>query len=298
MQAPLFTVIIPTFKRREKLLACLSSLAAQTLPLSRFEVIVVNDDANADLALDAHCHCPGVSLRVISQNHRGPAAARNRGAAAATGGYLAFTDDDCRPTPIWLETLLEYLTRSDETVAVGGRVINTRVDDIFASASQSLIDYLYEYYNSNPQQARLLTSNNFCIPKATFSSLGGFDETFAGAGGEDRELCLRLCHKGHRLVYAPDALVHHDHDMTLKTFVHQHLTYGYGGGILRRCALTHEFGPIALEPADFYLALLAYPHKAKEMTHPWLGTALFCLSQIATGVGYFHARLKQFVASS
>ena len=291
MPNPTFTVIVPTFERREPLRRCLLSLNAQTLPRAALEVVVVFDDDTGEVDEQAiAATCPGLEIHVVRQPHRGPAAARNRGAEIAGGRYLAFTDDDCRPAPDWLMVLQRHLSRAEDTVAVGGRVVNVLESNIFASASQTLVDFLYAYYNEPPTQARLLTSNNLCIPAAAFRDMGGFDETFDGAGGEDRELCLRWCHEGRRLIYAPDAVVEHLHDMTLKQFLRQHLTYGKGGWRLRERAAAHGFGPIRLEPIDFYKRLLTYPLRSHRTAHPWRIAGLFAVSQIATGAGYVRAR--------
>ena len=287
-----FSVVIPTYKRRDRLRRCLASLADQTLPKSTFEVVVVDDAAIAGLKASVEGSCPDVRLRVVAQEHLGPAAARNLGATLAKGRYLAFTDDDCRPAPNWLASLLTHLSGAKDTVAVGGCVINELKDDVFAASSQAIVDFLYDYFNSDREHATLLTSNNFSVPAAHFATSGGFDTAFTGAGGEDREFCLRWCHRGGRLVYAPDALVYHAHDMTLMSFIRQHLAYGYGGGVLRRCATTKGFGPIPLEPFSFYTSLLRYPRVMSHLPHPWLSTALFAVSQVANGIGYYQARIE------
>ncbi|MFM7142900.1 MAG: glycosyltransferase family A protein, partial [Alphaproteobacteria bacterium] len=52
--------------------------------------------------LDGRLH-----VRLLRQERSGPAAARNRGVREAHGEFVAFTDDDCRPDPQWLATLVD-----------------------------------------------------------------------------------------------------------------------------------------------------------------------------------------------
>jgi len=99
------SVIVPTRDRPELLRRTLDRLApgTQTLDSARYEVIVT-DDAKPPLAagLIAQSH---PWARVVEGPARGPAANRNAGARAATGDWIAFTDDDTEPHADWLATL-------------------------------------------------------------------------------------------------------------------------------------------------------------------------------------------------
>jgi glycosyltransferase involved in cell wall biosynthesis len=111
-----FSVVIPTRNRPQALAACLASFARLDYPAGAWEIIVVNDGGDGSLltAVPSHLHHL-LPLKLIDAPHAGPAAARNRGAAAATFDHLAFTDDDCCvpqtgctnlprawPKPVWM----------------------------------------------------------------------------------------------------------------------------------------------------------------------------------------------------
>lgn len=297
MHTPTFSIIVPTFRRPEQLAACLRSLAAQTWPRDDFEVIVV-DDADMRPALAPLVEGAwSFACHLVSQANRGAAAARNAGARLARGRLLAFTDDDCQPEPAWLEMLERVMAASPEGTLVGGRVVNTLRCNGFASASQALVDFLVEQGDLGTAQGRLLTSNNLCALRRTFLALGGFDEAFRGAGGEDRELCLRWAHDGRRTarrnVYAPEAVVRHAHDLTFAGFVEQHYAYGRGAALLRERALVHGYGPLPLERASFYWQLLRHPQRATAREARVRQTLLFLLSQVANAAGYAHVRLAE-----
>ena len=106
--------------------------------------------------------------------------------------------------------------------------MNALPDNPYATASQLLISYLYEYFNRSSRAALFLTSNNFAMRRDRFHAVGGFDERFPLAGGEDREFCDRWLRKGMRLVHTHDAVIQHAHPLSLTSFVRQHANYGRG----------------------------------------------------------------------
>lgn len=293
MSSPTFSVVIPTYRRPKRLADCLDSLAQQSYPPEKFEVIVV-DDANTPNELQHLAAAPyPFECRVFSQMHGGAAQARNTGAHAARGRFLAFTDDDCRPTVGWLEGFERRMLAAGDEALIGGYVVNELRVNPYASATQALIDFLYEQLNSDPKRPELLTSNNICVGAAAFRAIGGFDATFRGAGGEDRELCLRWAHTGRPLVYAAEVLVRHAHALTLLTFLRQHFAYGRGAAHLRLRALFHGYGPLPLGRASFYWDLLRYPQNKAEEGERTAQAALFLLSQAANTAGYFWQSIRK-----
>ncbi len=104
---PGVTVVVPTYNRRELLERTLDALAAQTYPAERCEVVVVDDgstDGTAEML--AGRTTPGRLTALRNPVNSSAATARNRGVAAANGEIVAFTDDDCRPVPTWLEAMV------------------------------------------------------------------------------------------------------------------------------------------------------------------------------------------------
>src|SRR5579859_3225143 len=89
---PRVSVVIPTHNRRAQLERSLAALTRQTFPLELMEVIVVADGCSD--GTDTMAIPPPLAGTVIAQAGSGPAAARNRGAAIATGDLLVFLDDD------------------------------------------------------------------------------------------------------------------------------------------------------------------------------------------------------------
>ena len=285
MQPTQISIIIPTFNRPEHLSTCLRSITQLNFPKSGFEVVVVDDGGNVELEPIIQPLREEVQVQLIRQKNTGPAGARNNGAAHARGEFIAFTDDDCIPDGEWLLAYSRCL-KKDPLRLYGGRTINGLVNNIYSTASQLVIDHLYEYYNRTQEGARFFTSNNLAMTRAMFGSVGGFDTCFSLASGEDREFCDRWLHSGHRMTYVPDACVTHNHNLGFSSFRRQHFSYGRGAWHFREVKRRRSKSTPKLEPPPFYLGILCIAWK-KNLPRPWTLSMLMVLSQLANAVGFF-----------
>lgn len=258
---PSVSVIVPTHGRPAALALCLAALGAQNYPAQCFEVIVVDDGGSPPAGLVVDEFRDALHVRHLTQAHAGPARARNRGARAATGELLAFTDDDCRPDPGWLDRLVAALEQSPGAM-VGGRVVNALPSNRCATASQLIVDAVYSYYNERSTRAQFCASNNLGVAREDFEAIGGFDERFTVLACEDRDLCDRWTHSGRTLAYAPDAVIRHAHAMGVAGFVRQHFAYGRGAHHYHRLRRARGSGRLSDD-------LLFYREAA-----PWFRTAL------------------------
>ena len=285
MTAPLiFSIIIPTYNRLQRLQECLQALSRLDYPRDRFEVVVVDDGSETPLAEVIAPFETQFKLTLLRQTNAGPAQARNTGAAFAQGQYLAFTDDDCAPLPNWLTVLETSFARAPDCV-IGGQVLNALPDNPYSTASQALVDYLYSHYNVNPDQAQFFTSNNFALAAHDFHRVGGFDIAYCPTG-EDREFCDRLLNKGYRLLYVPAAQVCHAHPLTWRSFWRQQFLYGCGAFQFRQVCSQQTQSAIQVEPGWFYLKLLSYPFGLRSQQPTVLLVLLFVWSQIAITTGF------------
>jgi GT2 family glycosyltransferase len=283
---PTFSIVVPTYRRFERLAVCLRSLETLDYPRDRFEVIVVDDGGNLPLpSLQAP-----IDVVLLTQPHAGPATARNTGAARARGTYLAFTDDDCRPDPTWLQAMAARVALTPDH-AIGGRTINALPRNPFSTATQLLVDFLYEWHFSHGETV-FFASNNLIVPAQLFLARGAFDAEFRLAAGEDREFCHRWGTSGGRFTYAPEALVRHEHYLDVWSFWRQHFTYGRGALHFRRRLTRAEHGMPVPTPLSFYLKLVAYPLRGHQR-HRLLLALLLLLAQAATVAGYGRERLRR-----
>lgn len=198
---PRVSVAVSTFGRAELLPKLLAGLAAQTLPADAFEVVVVDDgspDGTSAVLERAAGDLPFL-LRVIRHpRNLGAAAGRNTAWRAASSPIVAFTDDDCVPTPRWLAAGLAALQASDRSFAVG----RTQPDPAEARwlerpFSRSL----------SVEEPRFFETCNIFYRRTHLERVGGLDQAFST--GEDTDLGLRVVDAGGVAVWAPEALVHH-----------------------------------------------------------------------------------------
>jgi GT2 family glycosyltransferase len=169
------------------LLRCIDALLAQTLPASRFEIIVVDDGssrATREQVMAALSQrrtarrAPTLRFLWLPMN-RGPAAARNSGILAARGGVIAFTDDDTVPAPNWLEAGLAAIAQGADAVA---GAIDVPLPPVPTD---------YERDAAGRSNAGFVTANCF-VRRDLLCAVGGFDERFRRAWREDTDLCFRL----------------------------------------------------------------------------------------------------------
>jgi glycosyltransferase involved in cell wall biosynthesis len=198
VEAPAISVVIPARDAAVTLPRTLAALERQDLDRP-FETIVVDNgsvDGTGELAEAA-----GLPVRVLTMSEKcGAGAARNAGAAVASGGLLAFTDADCFPAPSWLREALAGLEHAD---LVQGRV------EADPAAAPGPFDHTV--WVTGP--SALFETANLAIRRRAFERLGGFaDWQDAGGGrpfGEDTWLGWRARRAGMTTGFADRALVHH-----------------------------------------------------------------------------------------
>jgi GT2 family glycosyltransferase len=222
---------------------------------------------------------PALDLVVVQSARTGPAGARNRGAAAATGRVLAFVDDDCEPDPGWAFALAAALAR-DQTVLAGGPIRNAYPRDSCAAASHAVLAALY----AGPPQTFLATAN-LALVRDSFFTLSGLDERFPSAAAEDRDLCARAIERGMTVVLVDDAGVRHHRPSGPVQLWRQYVEYGRGARRLARSRASSGL-PAVRAGRGFPRALARCAlQAAREARSPsviaWVG-----VTQLATLWGY------------
>lgn len=175
------------------------------------EIIVVGQDRHRLVKPPA---------RHVETSHPVSAArARNLGAALARGDHLLFIDSDCIAAPDLVERIVARLHEGD-IVVCGGVVIET--GEYWSDCDNLLV--FADYLATAPAGERVWApSLNLCIRRSVFWRIGGFDERFPGAAGEDTDLSLRLRASGIRIAFEPRARVTHHHRRATPRAVWEHL---------------------------------------------------------------------------
>jgi GT2 family glycosyltransferase len=211
------SVIVPAHNAGTTLSRCLEACCAQTYP--DVEVIVVDDGSTDDTPRIAREHAVHYMRQ---EKRRGPAAARNRGAAAATGEIVAFTDADCIPEPAWIEKLTSGL--GEGVVATGGTYTMANARGFLPRLIQEEIALRHTRFDC---EVDFLGSFNVAYRKPAFDAVGGFDENFTMASGEDNDLAYRLADRGGSLRFVPDARVAHYHPGRLGPYLRTQMWHGF-----------------------------------------------------------------------
>jgi glycosyltransferase involved in cell wall biosynthesis len=289
---PVFSIIVPTFDRPLQLGACLEALAQLEYPKDRFEVIVVDDGGSCALESVVARWQDRLAIKLVVQPNRGPAVARNYGASFAKGRFLAFTDDDCEPEANWLGAM-EARLGCFPSWLIGGRTPNALIHDVYAQASQMIIDAVYAHYNRTEQEARFFASNNLALGARQFREMGGFHASFRLPAAEDREFCDRWRAFGFGLVYAAEAVVRHSHRMSLGGFWGQHFRYGRGAHLYHQIRRDWGGGSVPFEGFALHWDMLRRPFRETGVLAGIRCTGLVCLSQVASVTGYLREAARE-----
>ncbi len=223
----MISVIIPAYNAADTLPACLNALQTQTLPSTAFEVIVI-DDGSAD---DTPRIARAAGVKLITQPNAGAAAARNAGAAAAQGDILLFTDADCIPAPNWIENMSAPFN-NPQVAGVKG-VYQTEQPNLIPRFVQMEYQDKYDRMQNLPA-IDFVDTYSAGYRRSVFLQTGGFDTTFPGASVEDQEFSFRVAAAGHQLVFAPQAVVSHRHDISFSEYARRKFFIGYWKNLVLR----------------------------------------------------------------
>ena len=203
------SVVIPTYNRRSILEKCLLALEQQILfsELDGYEVVVVDDgstDGTPSWLRDDASRFPHV--RMVEQEHGGPAEGRNRGVDNSRGDLIVFIDSDLVVTESFLACHARALQKSwqkrgDRLSFTYGAVINTANFEQPTTEPHKFQDNSWAYF----------ATGNVAIDREVLERSGLFDTNFRLYGWEDLELGERLRQMDVELVKCPEAVGYHWH---------------------------------------------------------------------------------------
>lgn len=197
------SVIIPTYNYARFVEEAITSVLAQTLPVS--EIIVV-DDGSTDNTEEIVTKFGGI-VKYIKQKNSGVGQARNTGVKHSTGNFLAFLDADDLWLPSKIDRQLEYFKSSDNNLGL----VTTGMRE-FDKAGKTICEHL-EGKNGWCANDLLLFRSVVIGPGSTsllkrkvFEKVGGFDTNREMHPSEDWEFSYRVARK-FKIAYIPEILV-------------------------------------------------------------------------------------------
>ncbi len=244
---PSWSVIVCTRDRTEDLRRCLDGLLK--LKGSGGEIVIVDnapsDDQTARLVAD-------YPVRYVREDRPGLNWARSRGALAASGEVVIYTDDDVVVDPNWVMAMIEPFGNPRVAAVTGLTMpleLETRAQELFefnyGGFGRGFRRKVYDYTNMVPAAAgRCGAGANMALRRELVNKLGLFDVeldcgTIAQTGG-DAYAFYQLLTMGYQVVYSPEALVWHRHRRDYKSLRKTIAGYSVGGyAFLARCWFLH-----------------------------------------------------------
>lgn len=223
MSQPTVSIAILSWNGRHHLEICLPAVFEQQLEggsfESRVEVLVLDNGSSDGTAEWLRTQFPKVRL-IESPVNLGFCAGNNRLVEAAGGEWVVLLNNDTRPCPGWLACLVDALAGApDDVAAVSGKIVDwtgKRLDfgrgllTFDGHAFQQDYGRLLDRAEVPATGSELLfpCGGNMIVRKAVYEELGGFDEDYF-AYLEDVDLGWRIWAAGWRVLFAPEAVVHH-----------------------------------------------------------------------------------------
>ena len=173
----MFSIIIPTYNRKEILTRALDSLVSQTE--KNWEGIIVDDGSEDDTYSHIRSYLDDSRIQYIRQENSGPALAKNKGIENASGAFLTFLDSDDEFLSTHLESRKNILSENPEIKFLYGGIKivgNQFVPDRFDTDIKIHLDHC-------------VIGGTFFIERELLLSLNGFKNIMIG---EDAELFDRI----------------------------------------------------------------------------------------------------------
>lgn len=184
----LVSVIVPVYQGADVLGLCLAGLLASDLPREQWELIVVDDGSTDDTARFA---AAADHMLQISDGPRGPAHARNVGAAAATSPLLCFVDADVVVAPHTLRGLVALMDADPTRVAAFGAYDSRPAAHGTVSQYRNLLHH--HTHATHAGEAETFWAGCGIVRREAFRAVGGFDAVrYPRPQIEDIELGYRL----------------------------------------------------------------------------------------------------------
>lgn len=287
------SVVIPTYRRPEKLSSCLAALASQTLDPRRYEVLVGLDGPDPDAqraARRAWGTCPA-EMTVTPCERRGYNAVRNTLLGQARGAYLVSLNDDVVPASDLLETHAREQARAEDHL--GPSIISGHSpwrawpdETVFDRVvSETSLIFFFDQMNAPRVEAlgpwhdwgfRHCYGLNFSARTDLLRQAGGFTDFHRAYGYDDIEIAFRLSRRHRtRILYRPRAVAEHDHRYGVdETFARE---FRLGHSAWQYAARDPEFGEAVFGRDIRTTGEIAY---SREFLHRERGLASSALKSI------------------
>ena len=216
------SLVIATYNRAEQLMVTLGSVAMQSAEATTWECIVVDnnsaDDTRQRVEAFQKKHSD-LNIRYVYEQNQGLSHARNAGIKASRGDIVAFIDDDERIVEEFITAYIDLFDQHPDAMAAGGEIIAE-----YPTGRPRWMSRYAERPIANPMsfgnnvrlfpKGRIPGGGNMAMRRRLFDCIGEFNTSLGRTGkrllgGEESDLFERIAKHGHKVYYAPRAIMYH-----------------------------------------------------------------------------------------
>lgn len=225
-----YSVIVPSFNRKQEIEELIASFRKLDFPSDRFELIIADDgsdDGTEQLVSQWERKVP-FSLRFFRQpQNRGPGAARNLGMEKARGDFFIFIDSDCTVSPGWLKAIDMALSRERADAFGGPDAGREDFPPLLKAIDYAMTSFVTTGGIRGHKKKKLgkyyPRSFNMGLSREVYETIGGFGSL---RHGQDIEYSHRIIQSGAKVILIPEAIVYHKRRTSLKKFFRQVFNWG------------------------------------------------------------------------
>ena len=290
----MLTAIICTYNREKYIGPLLEALAANDLPKSEYEILLVDnncaDNTRGVCETFAKDH-PDVQFRYTVEPEQGLSAARNRGIREAKGDCIVYVDDDAYVEPSYLRIYADYFAQHPEVMALGGPIrplLEMNGDPALTIAefkrghtlqepawmtsyTRALLCAWMDYGNQVREypHGRYPGGGNSAYRIEVFKKVGFYNTELGRKGGnlmgsEEKDIFDKMHAQGMPVRYLPEPVLHH-------IIPEQKLQQPYFDRLTRQMGISERKRTLAISRTKYMKRLFAEAIK-------WGGTlVLLCL---------------------
>ncbi len=218
----MLSVIICTYNRDKYIYNVLKSLAENTLPHDRYEIVLVDNNCTDNTRSECDRFVkdfPDVVFHYFIETNQGLSHARNRGIKESAGDILVYVDDDALVNKEYLETYANFFDKMPEIEAAGGPIIpkyETNEPDWMSHFTKALITG-YKYLGNKEKEFPKNDypgGGNAAYRAYVFEKIGLFNVELGRkgdslVGAEEKDIFDKMTTLGMRFYYLPDAILYH-----------------------------------------------------------------------------------------
>lgn len=218
----MISVILCTYNRKKYIYNVLKSLASNTLPSDRYEIVLVDNNCTDNTRSECDRFAqdfPAVNFKYFVEKNQGLSHARNRGIKESSGNVLVYVDDDALVNTAYLQTYADFFKQHPEIDAAGGPIIpqyETKEPEWMSRIIKMLLTG-YKYHGNQQKEfpkGDYPGGGNAAYRAYVFEKVGGFNVELGRkgdnlAGAEEKDIFDKMTTLGMRFYYLPNAILYH-----------------------------------------------------------------------------------------